>query len=83
MLRPVWPPRVGRHASGRSAAMMASIEATVSGSRYTASAISGSVMIVAGFELTRMTRWPSSRRGATRLDTGVIEFSGLANDDRA
>jgi len=62
MLRPVWPPSVGSSASGRSRAMIASIDFTVSGSRYTASAISGSVMIVAGFELTRTTRWPSSRK---------------------
>ena len=41
--------------------MICSIDSTVNGSRYTASAISGSVMIVAGFELTRMIRWPSSR----------------------
>jgi hypothetical protein len=33
----------------------------VIGSTYVASANSGSVMIVAGLELTRMTRMPSSR----------------------
>ena len=40
---------------------MALHERGVIGSTYVASAISGSVMIVAGFELTRMTRRPSSR----------------------
>ena len=34
----------------------------VSGSMYVRSANSGSVMIVAGFELTRTTSNPSSRR---------------------
>ena len=33
----------------------------VIGSTYVASAISGSVMIVAGFEFTRTTRSPSAR----------------------
>ena len=61
MFRPVCPPRVGRSASGRSASMIFSSIGTVIGSMYVASAISGSVMIVAGFEFTRMTRMPSSR----------------------
>ena len=59
--RAVWPPSVGRIASGRSLAMIVSMTCHVIGSMYVASAKSGSVMIVAGFELTRMTRTPSSR----------------------
>ncbi len=54
--RPVCPPTVGRSASGRSRSMILSRNAGVSGSTYVASASSGSVMIVAGFELTRTTR---------------------------
>src|SRR5690348_10348681 len=34
-------------------------------------------MIVAGLELTRLTRMPSARLGA-----GVVELAGLADDDR-
>jgi hypothetical protein len=62
---PVWPPRVGSSACGRSAAMMRSRTSTVSGSMYVRWAISGSVMIVAGFELTSTTSNPSSRRAFT------------------
>jgi hypothetical protein len=57
----VCPPRVGRIASGRSRAMIFRTVAGVIGSMYVASAISGSVMIVAGFEFTRMVRNPSWR----------------------
>ena len=56
MFRPVWPPRVGSTASGRSRSMIAANTSQVSGSMYVASAKSGSVMIVAGFELARTTR---------------------------
>jgi len=61
-LRPVCPPSVGSTALGFSRASTLSSTSTVSGSTYVASARSGSVMIVAGFELIRMTRNPSSRR---------------------
>jgi hypothetical protein len=54
-LSAVWPPSVGRIASGRSLAMIASTTSGTSGSTYVPSAYSGSVMIVAGFELTRTT----------------------------
>ena len=58
----VWPPRVGRMASGRSLAMIEVSTSVVIGSTYVASANSGSVMIVAGLEFTRTTRRPSSFR---------------------
>ena len=54
--RAVWPPSVGSRASGLSLAMMASSTSSRRGSTYVASAKSGSVMIVAGLELTRITR---------------------------
>jgi len=60
-LSAVWPPIVASSASGRSRAMTFSRYSGVIGSMYVASANSGSVMIVAGFEFTRMTRKPSSR----------------------
>ncbi len=60
--RAVWPPRVASSASGRSLAITFSTYSGVIGSTYVASANSGSVMIVAGLELTRTTRIPSSRR---------------------
>jgi hypothetical protein len=60
-LSAVWPPRVGRIASGLSLAITSSRNSGVIGSTYVASANSGSVMIVAGFELTRLTRSPSAR----------------------
>ena len=56
MFRPVWPPSVGSTASGRSRSMIAARTSGVSGSMYVASAKSGSVMIVAGLELARITR---------------------------
>ena len=56
----VWPPRVGSSASGRSLAITFSTNSGVIGSTYVASANSGSVMIVAGLEFTRMTRSPSA-----------------------
>ena len=55
----VWPPTVGSRASGRSRAMTCSAISTVSGSTYVRSASSGSVMIVAGLLLIRMTSRPS------------------------
>ena len=57
----VWPPSVGSTASGRSLTMIDSMISGVMGSMYVASAKSGSVMIVAGFGFTRMTRTPSAR----------------------
>jgi hypothetical protein len=62
VLRAVWPPRVASSASGRSFSMTLATISGVIGSMYVASANSGSVMIVAGLELTRTTRMPSSRR---------------------
>ena len=56
----VCPPSVARTASGRSLAMIRSINSWVIGSIYVASANSGSVIIVAGFEFTRTTRIPSA-----------------------
>ena len=59
-LRAVCPPMVGRIASGFSLAIIFSTMDQVTGSMYVASAIDGSVMMVAGLEFTRMTRIPSS-----------------------
>ncbi len=59
-LSAVWPPRVGSRASGRSRSMMAVRTSGSSGSTYVRSAMPGSVMIVAGLELARTTRYPSS-----------------------
>ena len=53
--RPVWPPSVGSSASGCSRLMTFSINSGVTGSTYVRSASPGSVMMVAGLELTRMT----------------------------
>ena len=61
-LSAVWPPIVGRIASGRSFSMISSTNSGVTGSMYVRSANSGSVMIVAGLELMRMTSYPSSFR---------------------
>jgi hypothetical protein len=55
MLSAVWPPSVGSTTSGRSAAMTFSSTSIVMGSMYVRSAKAGSVMIVAGLLLTRMT----------------------------
>ena len=55
-LSAVWPPMVGSSASGRSRSMILATHSGVTGSMYVRSASSGSVMIVAGFEFTRMTR---------------------------
>ena len=40
-------------------------------------------MIVAGFELTSTTSYPSSRRALQACVPGVIELACLADDDRA
>ena len=60
-LSAVWPPIVGRSASGRSRRSTSATDSASSGSRYVRSAKPGSVMIVAGFELTTIVRNPSSR----------------------
>ena len=62
MFRPVWPPRFGRMASGRSLAMICSRRSRFNGSMYVASAIVGSVMMVAGLEFTRTILYPSARK---------------------
>jgi hypothetical protein len=51
----VWPPSVASSASGFSRAMTCATGPASSGSTYVASANSGSVMIVAGLELTSTT----------------------------
>ena len=55
VLRPVCPPSVGRIASGCSLSMIFIKISGVMGSIYVLSAISGSVMIVAGLELIKIT----------------------------
>jgi hypothetical protein len=52
---PVCPPRVGSRASGFSFAMIFSTTRQVIGSMYTRSAVSGSVMMVAGLLFTSTT----------------------------
>ena len=59
-LRPVCPPIVARIPCGRSRSRMRVRNSTVSGSMYTRSAVSTSVMIVAGLLLTSTTSTPSS-----------------------
>ena len=54
-LRAVWPPTVGRRASGFSRSIRRSTYSGRSGITYVRSARSGSVMIVAGLELIRTT----------------------------
>ena len=61
-------PTVGRIASGRSRSMILARMSGVSGSTYVRSASSGSVMIVAGLLLTRMTSRPSARRALHAWD---------------
>ncbi len=56
----VCPPIVGRTASGFSISIIFSIVFFSIGSIYVASAIIGSVIIVAGFELIKITLIPSS-----------------------
>ncbi len=60
-LSAVCPPIVGSSASGRSFSMILATISGVIGSIYVASARSGSVMIVAGFEFTSTMRYPSAR----------------------
>ena len=60
-LSPVWPPSVGSTPSGRSDSIILVSTSTVRGSMYTMSAMSASVMMVAGFELTSTVVTPSSR----------------------
>ena len=60
MLRPVWPPIPAITLSGFSFAITFSKNGNVSGSIYTLSATSLSVIMVAGFELTRIVSIPSS-----------------------
>ena len=55
MLRAVCPPIVGSKASGRSLAITFSTNNGVNGSIYVRSAVSGSVIIVAGLEFTNTT----------------------------
>ena len=62
VFRPVCPPMVGNNASGRSLSIIFSIDFQWIGSMYVASASKGSVMIVAGLELTKITLKPSALR---------------------
>ena len=58
----VWPPMVGSTASIWCCSRMASMLSGFSGRRYTLSAVTGSVMMVAGLLLISVTSMPSSRR---------------------
>ena len=60
-LSAVCPPSVGSRASGRSRSQIDRTDSWVSGSMYVRSANTGSVMIVAGFEFTSATSYPSRR----------------------
>ena len=62
MLRPVCPPIPAMIPSGLSFSMILATISGTRGSMYIMSAISGSVMMVAGLELTRTTSTPSSRK---------------------
>ena len=64
-LSAVCPPSVGRSASGRSLRIIAATQSNESGSMYVASAMSGSVITVAGLELTRTISYPSLRSAFT------------------
>ena len=59
---PDCPPRFGSNASGLSFAIICSRRLTFNGSMYVTSAISGSVIIVAGFEFTNTISYPKFRR---------------------
>ena len=65
---PVWPPIPGIIASGFSFSIIFSTDSTVNGSMYTISAVSGSVCIVAGLELTSTTLWPASLNAEQHCD---------------
>ena len=60
IFKAVCPPIVDKRASGFSLFIMGSKCSIVSGSMYVESAISGSVIIVAGLEFTKITLKPSS-----------------------
>ena len=60
VFRAVWPPIVGRIASGDSFSIIFSTDFQWIGSMYVASASRGSVIMVAGFEFTSITLKPSS-----------------------
>jgi hypothetical protein len=62
ILSAAWPPRVGSTLSGFSFRIILFTKSGVRGSIYTKSAISLSVMMVAGLELTSTTLMPSSLR---------------------
>ena len=55
IFKPVCPPKVGKSASGRSLRIILETNSSEIGSIYTLSAISTSVIIVAGLELMRIT----------------------------
>ena len=60
VFKAVCPPIVGRIASGFSFSIIFSTFSQWIGSMYVASASNGSVIIVAGLELTKITLYPSS-----------------------
>ena len=55
ILRPTWPPNVANKPQGRSFLITSVTNSRLIGSTYTRSAISVSVIIVAGLELTNTT----------------------------
>ena len=59
VFKPVWPPIVGNIASGLSFSIIFAIDCHSIGSMYVLSAKVGSVIIVAGLELTKITLKPS------------------------
>ena len=59
IFKAVCPPIVGKRASGLSISIICSTTEAVNGSTYVLFAVSGSVIIEAGLELTKMTSKPS------------------------
>ena len=64
----VWPPKVGKTASGFSISIIFLRNSNVNGSMYVASAIFGSVIIVAGFEFTNIILYPSFFKALAACD---------------
>ena len=62
IFKAVCPPIVGKRASGLSISIICSTTEAVNGSTYVLFAVSGSVIIEAGLELTKMTSKPSLLR---------------------
>ena len=80
--KPVCPPRVGNRASGRSFSITLATISQVRGSMYVRSAVFGIGHNRGRIGIHQHDFVPFLPQALTRLGAGIVEFAGLADNNR-